>query len=257
MRRLEKKIALVTGAGAGIGEASCHRLAGEGATVVAMDLRLDAAERVAEAVKKAGGAAHAQGGDVAQAADCRRVVEWTKATVGAPHILCNIAGIVDTGTLLEATEESFDRSMNINVRGMWYMSKLVVPLMLKNGGGSVVNMCSVAGTFGVKDRGVYSISKAAVAGLTKSLAMDFISQGVRCNAICPGTVDTPSLHDRIRAVSEKMGGEAAAMKMFVSRQPMGRLGRAEEIAALVAYLASDESAYMTGQLVFIDGGMKV
>jgi 2-keto-3-deoxy-L-fuconate dehydrogenase len=114
-------------------------------------------------------------------------------------------------------------------------------------------MCSVAGLTGVKERGVYSISKAAVAGLTKSLAMDFITQGIRCNAICPGTVDTPSLHDRMRAT----GDEAAAYKMFVARQPMGRLGRPEEIAALVAYLASDESAYMTGQTLFIDGGMKV
>jgi 2-keto-3-deoxy-L-fuconate dehydrogenase len=257
MQRLEKKIALISGAGAGIGEASCHRLASEGATVVAMDLRADAAQRVADAVRKAGGKAHAQAGDVSKLADCQRVVAWTEANVGAPHVLCNIAGIVEMGTLLEASEESFDRSMNINVRGMWYLSKLVVPLMLKNGGGSVVNMCSVAGVTGVKDRGVYSISKAAVAGLTKSLAMDFIGQGIRCNAICPGTVDTPSLHDRIRVIGEKAGGETAAMRMFVARQPMGRLGNAEEIAALVAYLASDESSYMTGQTLFIDGGMKV
>jgi 2-keto-3-deoxy-L-fuconate dehydrogenase len=257
MGRLDKKIALISGAGAGIGEASCMRLASEGATIVAMDLKADAAQRVADAVKKAGGKAHAQGGDVSKLADCKRVVDWTAANVGTPNILGNIAGIVETGTLLEASEESFDRSMDINVKGMWYMSKLVVPLMLKAGGGSVINMCSVAGTTGVKDRGVYSISKAAVAGLTKSLAMDFITQGVRCNAICPGTVETPSLHDRVRAISAQMGGEEAAMKMFVSRQPMGRLGRADEIAALVAYLASDESQYMTGQLVFIDGGMKV
>lgn len=250
MGRLDGKIALVTGAGAGIGEATCLRLAAEGATVVAMDLRAAAAQRVAQA---AGGKAHAQSGDVSKWEDCRRVVEWTRTNVGTPSVLCNIAGVVETGTLLEATEESFDRSMNINVRGMWYLCKLVVPLMLTAGGGSVVNMCSVAGLTGVKERGVYSISKAAVAGLTKSLAMDFITQGIRCNAVCPGTVDTPSLHDRMRAT----GDEAAAHKMFVARQPMGRLGRPEEIAALVAYLASDESAYMTGQTIFIDGGMKV
>jgi 2-keto-3-deoxy-L-fuconate dehydrogenase len=253
MGRLDGKIALVTGAGAGIGEATCCRLASEGATVVAMDLSAEAARRVVEAVKTAGAGGHALGGNVAKWEDCQRVVEWTLANVGTPNVLCNIAGIVETGTLLEASEESFDRSMNINVRGMWYLCKLVVPLMLKVGGGSVVNMCSVAGLTGVKERGVYSISKAAVAGLTKSLAMDFITQGIRCNAICPGTVDTPSLHDRMRAT----GDEAAAYKMFVARQPMGRLGRPEEIAALVAYLASDESAYMTGQTLFIDGGMKV
>jgi 2-keto-3-deoxy-L-fuconate dehydrogenase len=253
MRRLEKKMALITGAGAGIGEAACHRLASEGATVVAMDLRLDAAQRVVQAVTQAGGAAHAQGGDVAKAADCQRVVDWTKANVGTPNVLCNIAGIVDMGPLIAATDESFDRSMNVNVRGMWHMCRAVVPLMLRQGGGSVINMASVAGPFGVKERGVYSVSKAAVIGLTKSLAMEYVGAKLRVNAICPGTVDTPSLHDRIRLSPHP----EQALKDFIARQPMGRLGRADEIAALVAYLASDESAYMTGQAIVIDGGMKL
>jgi len=141
--------------------------------------------------------------------------------------------------------------MDVNVKGIWNLCKLVVPLMVVAKGGSVINMASVAGPFAVKNRGVYSVSKAAVIGLTKSLAMDFIGNGIRVNAICPGTVETPSWHDRVNQSPDPKQAE----KDFIARQPMGRVGQPWEIAALAAYLASDESTYMTGQALFLDGGM--
>jgi 2-keto-3-deoxy-L-fuconate dehydrogenase len=253
MHRLRDKIALVTGAGAGIGEATCRRFAQEGALVVAMDLRAEAAQRVAQAIVQAGGRAESQQGDVTRLEDCRRVVDWTLAHAGVPHVLCNIAGIVDVGPLVSASEESWNRSLDINLRGMWQLCKLVVPPMAAERRGSVINMASVAGPFAVKERGVYSVSKSAVIGLTKSLAMDHIGQGIRVNAVCPGTVETPSWHERVNQAANP----EQALKDFIARQPMGRVGTAEEIAALCAYLAADESAYMTGQALFIDGGMSM
>jgi 2-keto-3-deoxy-L-fuconate dehydrogenase len=143
--------------------------------------------------------------------------------------------------------------MDVNVRGMWNLCRLVVPLMVAQGRGSVINMASVAGPFAVKERGVYSVSKAAVIGLTKSLAIDHVGQGIRVNAICPGTVETPSWHDRVN----KAPNPDQALKDFIARQPMGRVGRPDEVASLAAFLASDESAYMTGQALYIDGGMSM
>jgi 2-keto-3-deoxy-L-fuconate dehydrogenase len=253
MARLKNKVALVTGSGAGTGESICIRFAREGATVVGMDYNEKEAERVAKAVQAEGGKAYAQFGDVSKKADCIRVVEWVKANLGSVHVLCNIAGIVEMGNLLIATEESWQRSMDINVKGMYYMCQQVVPLMIQQGGGSIINISSAVVMRAVKERFVYIVSKAGVVGLTKSLAADFLSNSIRANAICPGVVESPSWHERIK----KAPDPEAALKEFISRQPMGRIAQPDEIAALAAYLASDESAFMTGQTIAIDGGATI
>ncbi len=251
MQRLRGKVALVTGAGAGIGEQICHRFTAEGATVAGLDRDADALRRVAEAIAARGATLHAIVGDISRWDDCRAAVEQVRERHGTIHALCNVAGIVDGGTLVDAGEESWQRSHDINLKGTWYLCKLALPIMVAGGGGSVVNIASVAGPFAVKDRGVYSVTKAAVVGLTKSLAIDFVGQGVRVNAICPGTVETPSWHQRVQQAPDP----EQALREFIARQPMGRVGQPGEIAALAAYLAADESAYVTGQAIAIDGGM--
>jgi len=253
MARLKNKIALVTGSGAGTGESICFRFVREGGTVVGMDFNQKEAERVAKAVNAEGGKAYAQFGDVSKRDDCVRVVEWVKANLGSIHVLCNIAGIVEIGTLIETTEESWQRSMDINLKGMYYLCQQVVPLMIQQGGGSIINISSAVALRAVKARGAYTVSKAGVIGLTKSLAADFIGNNIRANAICPGVVESPSWHERLRRAPDP----EAALKEFISRQAMGRVAQPEEIAALAAYLASDESAYMTGQAIAIDGGATI
>lgn len=251
MQRLKDKIVLVTGAGAGIGEQICLRFSREGATVVAMDRDAASASAVAGKITNDGGTAFAHAGDVSSQEDCQRVFDWLKKELATVQVLCNVAGIVDSGTLLEAEEESWDRSMDINLKGTYRMCRLFIPLMIEGGGGSVINIASVAGPFAVRLRGVYSVSKAGVIGLTKSLAIDFVKNGIRVNAICPGTVETPSWRGRVNQAPDP----EKALQEFIARQPMGRVGRPEEIAALAAYLASDEAGYMTGQAIAIDGGM--
>jgi 2-keto-3-deoxy-L-fuconate dehydrogenase len=168
-----------------------------------------------------------------------------------PDLLVNCAGFVHNGTILDATEEDWDFAFNLNVRSMFRTIRAALPGMLERGNGAIVNMASAASSIiGAPNRSVYGTTKAAVIGLTKSVAKDFITKGIRCNAVCPGTVDTPSLHERLHAT----GDYEAAHKAFVARQAMGRLATADEIAALVVYLASDESAFMTGQALVIDGG---
>jgi 2-keto-3-deoxy-L-fuconate dehydrogenase len=250
MNRLKDKIVLLTGSGAGIGESICFRFTREGATVVGMDYNQKEAESVAKAVNAEGGKAYAKFGDVSKKADCVRVVEWVKANLGRIDVLCNIAGIIEMGTLVDATEESWQRSMDINLKGMYYMCQLVVPVMIQHGGGSIISISSAIVFRAVKERGVYTVSKAGVIGLTKSLAADYIGNSIRANAICPGVVESPSWHERIN----KAPDPEKALKEFISRQPMGRVAQPEEIAALAAYLASDESSYMTGQAIAIDGG---
>jgi 2-keto-3-deoxy-L-fuconate dehydrogenase len=184
--------------------------------------------------------------------DARDPAQITAAAERAqPDILVNCAGFVHNGTILDATEYEWDFAFDLNVKSMFHTIRAVLPGMLERGGGSIVNMASAASSIiGAPNRCVYGATKAAVIGLTKSVAKDYIAQGVRCNAVCPGTVDTPSLHDRLRAT----GDYDAALVAFTARQPMGRLATADEIAALVVYLASDESAFMTGQAEVIDGG---
>ncbi|MBX5453500.1 MAG: SDR family oxidoreductase [Acidobacteriia bacterium] len=243
--RLSGKKAFVTAAAQGIGRAIALAFAAEGAEVVATDVN---EEKVAEI---AGARIRTAKLDVLHAADIFMLADAT----GPIDILANCAGFVHQGTVLEATEEEWEFGFELNARSMFRTIRAFLPGMLAKGNGAIVNIASVASSIkGVPNRFVYSATKAAVIGLTKSIAADFITKGIRCNAICPGTVASPSLEERIAANAAKAGSVEAARAQFVERQPMGRLGRPEEIAALAVYLASDESAFMTGQAVIIDGG---
>lgn len=253
MERLSNKVALVTGAAAGIGEAICRRFCAEGAAVLGLDCDAANVARVTAEVCAAGGKMHAFVGDVICEEDCVLAVREANEHLGAVQVLCNVAGVVDVGTLPEATEASWRRAWEVNMGSVYRLCKCVVPQLARAGGGSVINIASVAGPFAVRERGVYSASKAGVIGITKSLAIDYISQGVRVNAICPGTIETPSWHERVRQAADPQ----QALRDFIARQPIGRVGRAEEVAALAAYLAADESAYMTGQALYLDGGMTI
>jgi 2-keto-3-deoxy-L-fuconate dehydrogenase len=234
---LEGKIALVTGAGAGIGRAIAELFAHEGARVIATDR-----DRAA----LSGLSAQAHELDVTDPA----AVTALAASIGRIDILVNCAGFVETGTLLDNDDAQWQKSFAVNVFAMARTIKAFLPAMLDGGGGAIINIASVAGFKGVPNRCIYSASKAAVIGLTKSVAIDFIGKGIRCNAICPGTVDTPSLQQRLRDT----GDYEAARKAFNARQPLGRLGKANEIAAMALYLASDAGAFATGQEFTVDGG---
>ena len=251
--RLENKVALITGAGAGIGREACLQFAREGAKVVAVDRDPGTGEETARLVREAGGDAHFVQADVAAAADVERMIGSAVERYGRLDVLFNNAGIVPNGTVEECSDEDWERCMAVNVRSVFLGCKYVAPVMKRQGGGAIINTASVAGLVGVKNRAAYSASKMAVIGLTKSVAIDYVADGIRINAICPGTVDTPSLRGRLAAT----GDEEEARKAFTARQPMGRLGKAEEIAALALYLASDESSYMTGREVVIDGGLSL
>ena len=242
MERLQGKIALVTAAGQGIGRASAERMAREGAKVIATDINTAA---LAELAKVPGITARPL--DVLDPA----AITTLAAEVGPVDILFNCAGVVHNGTVLQATEAEWDFAFDLNIKAQFRMIRAFLPGMLAKGGGSIINMSSVAGPKkGPINRAVYSASKAAVVGLTRAVAADYVTQGIRCNAICPGTVDSPSLHERLRAT----GDYDSALKAFVARQAMGRLGHADEIAALVCYLASDEAGFTTGTEHVIDGG---
>jgi 2-keto-3-deoxy-L-fuconate dehydrogenase len=247
-RRLAGKTAIVTAAAQGIGRATALAFAAEGAEVLATDIN---AAKVAEI---AGPGLKTRGLDVLDP----RAIEALAAELDGVDIVFNCAGFVHQGTVLEATEADWDFAFNLNVRSMFRMIRAFMPGMIAKGGGSIVNMASVASSVkGIPNRFVYGASKAAVIGLTKSVAADFVKQGVRCNCICPGTVQSPSLDDRIAANAAAAGSLEAARAAFVARQPLGRLGTAEEIAALAVYLASDESVFVTGQSLVIDGGISL
>ncbi|MET0365863.1 MAG: SDR family oxidoreductase [Sphingobium sp.] len=239
MGRLQGKRAVITGAGQGIGRASAELFAREGAEVIAIDLNADTLATLK--------------GCTAVQMDLldRDAIAAFGRDVGTVDALFNCAGYVDAGTLLDLTDKGYDLSFELNVHALVRMTQALLPAMLAKGGGSIVNMASVAGaTIGVANRFAYCASKAAVAGLTKSIAVDYIGQGIRCNAICPGTVQSPSLDNRLAAT----GDAETARLQFIARQPIGRIGRAEEIAELALYLASDFSSYTTGTLNVIDGG---
>jgi 2-keto-3-deoxy-L-fuconate dehydrogenase len=243
--RLKGKTALVTAAGQGIGRASVLAMAAEGAQVLATDVNEKLLESYAGVANVT-----TQKLDVMDKAAIHALVDAHPAF----DVLFNCAGFVHAGTILQATDEEWEFAFSLNVRAQYWMIQAALPKMLAHGGGSIINMASVASSVkGLPNRFVYGASKAAVVGLTKAVAADFVGQGIRCNAIAPGTVDTPSLGDRINAYADP----AEARKAFVARQPMGRIAQAHEIAPIVVFLASDESAFATGQLFSIDGGMTI
>ena len=247
MSKLKGKTCVVTAAGQGIGRATAEMMAREGGRVIATDINAETLAQVAEQTTGVDTPIEAQVLDVTDAEAITAFAEQT----GAIDVLFNCAGFVHNGTILECPEEDWDFAFSLNARAMYRMIKAFLPGMLDRKAGSIINMSSVASSLkGVPNRFVYCASKAAVLGLTKSVATDYVTQGIRCNAVCPGTVDSPSLHERLHAT----GDYDQAKKDFIARQPMGRLATGEEIATLVTYLASDESGFTTGQAHIIDGG---
>jgi len=239
--RLNGKTVLITAAAQGIGRAIAERFAAEGARVIATDINMD----VLGTLKAANLTTRRL--DVLDFA----AVTAAEKEIGSIDVLVNCAGFVHHGTILDCEEKDFDFSTNLNVRAAYRMIRAFLPGMLARKGGTIVNISSIASSIaGVPNRFIYGTTKAGLIGLSKAVAVDFVTQGIRCNAICPGTVETPSLEQRMAA----RGDVAEARKAFIARQPMGRLGKAEEIAALALYLASDESAFVTGQEFVIDGG---
>lgn len=243
--RLSGKFAFVTAAAQGIGRATALAFAREGARVIATDINDKALSEIAGT-----SGIETRRLDVLDDA----AVAGIAREVGTPDVLFNCAGFVHHGSILECSDDDWAFSFNLNVRSAYVVTRAFLPGMIANGGGSVINVASVAGSLkGIPNRFVYGATKAAVIGMTKSLAIDFVKQNIRANAICPGTVDTPSLGDRIRA----QGNEAKARAAFVARQPMGRLATADEIAGMAVYLASDEAQFVTGQTMIIDGGITI
>jgi 2-keto-3-deoxy-L-fuconate dehydrogenase len=236
---LTDKVAVVTAAGQGIGRATAERFAADGARVIATDINID----LLSSLK----GCEARGLDVRDG----KAIAALAAETGRIDVLFNCAGFVAAGTILDCTEEDWDFSQAVNITSMYRMARAFLPEMISGGGGSIINMSSVASSIkGVPNRFAYGATKAAVIGLTKSIAADFVGQGIRCNAICPGTVESPSLEKRLAAT----GDYETARREFIGRQPMGRLGRPGEIAELALYLASDRSSFTTGQAYVIDGG---
>ncbi|KVC32750.1 NAD(P)-dependent oxidoreductase [Burkholderia pseudomultivorans] len=250
--RLQGKRALVTAAGQGIGRATALRFANEGAEVLATDINEAALAQLEADAERAGGRLTTRRLDVTG----KQEVEALAANEPAFDVLFNCAGYVHHGTILDCDEDAWTFSLNLNVASMYRLIRALLPAMLDAGGASIINMASAASSVkGVPNRFVYGTTKAAVIGLTKAVAADFVQRGIRCNAICPGTIESPSLEQRIAEQARKGQVSVDVVRQaFVARQPLGRVGTAEEVAALALYLASDESAFTTGAIHLIDGG---
>ena len=251
--KLQGKTVIITGAAAGIGAASAELFASEGAIVVAVDLDRTTLDGLSARIANAGGTCLAIRGDVSQRDDVHLVVEKAIERFGRVNILFNNAGIVPTGKVDAIDEDQWDLAMAVNVKSMYLFCHALVPHFKKHGGGVILNTASATALRAVLDRACYTATKAAVVGLTKSMALDYVRDNIRVNCLCPGTIDTPSLAQRIAAFPDP----AEARKNFIARQPMGRFGTAEEIARAALYLVSDEAAFITGMAFAIDGGFSI
>ncbi len=251
--RFRGKVVLITGAGVGIGRAAAVRFGKEGAKVAINSLTPTNGQQTLRLLQEARGQGIYIQGDVSITADARRIVEETVKAFGRIDILVNNAGIVLPGRVDNISEEDWDRTIAVNLKGVYLVSKYTIPEMRKIGGGVIVLNASVVAIKGVKDRGAYTASKGGVLALTKAMAADYLSENIRVNCVCPGTTYTPSLERRIQAFADP---EKARVD-FIARQPMGRLGKDEEIAAAILFAASDEAAFMTGANIAIDGGMTI
>ena len=249
--KLDGKVAIVTGAAAGIGAASALLFAREGAAVVVTDIDAEGVQRTATNISEQGGQAVAVAGDVSRSAEVQRVVDCAIKSFGRIDILFNNAGIVPVGRIDATTEQQWDSAMAVNVKSIYLLSHAVVPRFQQQGGGVILNTASATALRAVPDRACYTATKAAVVGLTKSMALDYVRENIRVNCLCPGTIDTPSLSQRIAAFDDPV----EARGRFIARQPMGRFGTSEEIAAAALYLVSDDSSFITGAALAIDGGL--
>lgn len=249
--QLENRAALITGAGSGIGQATALLFADEGARVFTVDLDERSAEETARQIEVRGGQVAHAAADVSVGADVQRVVDTCLQRFGRIDILCNIAGVGSTQTVVDTPDDLWDRVFAVNGRGTFLMCKHTIPHMIEAGGGAIVNMASVAGLVGLKNRAAYCAAKGAVVSLTRAIAVDHVGQNVRCNCICPGTVDSPWVDRLLKSAPDPEAERSALM----ARQPMGRLGRPEEIAQAALYLASDHAAFVTGTALVIDGGL--
>jgi NAD(P)-dependent dehydrogenase (short-subunit alcohol dehydrogenase family) len=251
--QLTDKVAAITGAGSGIGRAIATLFAAQGARVVALDLQLDAARGTVESIRSAGGQATAVACDVVKADQVLSVFDGISREQGRLDILVNNAGIAHIGTIEQTSEADFDLLYQVNVKGVFLCSKAAVPIMLKQGGGVILNMASIVSLIGVPERFAYSMSKGAVHTMTKSIAVDYVKQNIRCNCICPARVHTPFVDAFV--ARHYPGREHEVLNQLAEYQPLGRMGTAEEVAQLALYLCSDEASFVTGQAYPIDGGV--
>ncbi len=250
---LSGKVALVTGAGAGIGRATAELFAREGAAVAVVDLNEKTAQETVDAIVEAGGRALCLQADVSDAQAVEAMFARTKETFGKLNILFNNAGIVKQGKVEESSEADWNAQIGTTLTSVFLGCKFAIPLLREQGGGVIINMASVAGQMGVKDRAIYSAAKGGVIGLTRAIALDHAGEQIRCVYLSPATIETPSLRDRIETSPDPV----AARKAFEARQPVGRLGRPDDVAYAALYLASDESTFVTGSGLVVDGGMAV
>lgn len=250
MKMLQDKVAIVTASAAGIGRASSLLFAGAGARVAVVDLDAEGNQKLVDEISNSGGTAHAFVADVSCSQDVRRTIQQVLNEFGRVDILFNNVGWVPSGKLHETPEEDWDRAMAVNIKSMYLFACQVIPLFLKQGAGVILNTASAAAQRTVPDRALYTVTKSAVCGLTRALAFDYAKDGIRVNCLCPGTIDTPSLRQRLQSFEDV----EAARKRFEARQPMGRLGTAEEVAEAALFLVSDASRYITGAALTVDGG---